>query len=113
MLKNLTSKNTISNELRFCNTILSKATGLMFSRKTNKSLIFTYDKEKKESLHMLFVFYPIDVIFLDKDKKVVEIKENFKPFTFYNPKHKAQYIIELPSGTVDASKTKVGHKISF
>ena len=65
----------------------------MFSKR--KNLVFVFDKEVKESLHMFFVFYPIDVLFLDKDKRVVEIKRNFKPFKFYFPKNKAQYIIEL------------------
>ena len=62
---------------------------------------------------MLMVFYPIDVLFLDKDRKVVELKENFRPFAFYTPKNNAQYIIELPKNTVKKSKTKLGDKISF
>ena len=39
---------------------------------------------------MFFVFFPIDVLFLDKNKKVVELKENFKPFSIYFPKNKAK-----------------------
>ena len=62
---------------------------------------------------MFFVFYPIDVLFLDKNKKIVEIKENFKPFTLHNPKNKAQYIIELPKGTIKQTKTGIGDTISF
>ena len=62
---------------------------------------------------MLFVFCPIDVLFLDKNKKVVEIKENFMPFTFYTPKNKAKYVIELPSDLIRKTRTEVGDKISF
>ncbi len=83
----------------------------MFSKP--KTLIFDFGKEKIIPLHMLFVFFPIDVLFLDKNKKVAEIKENFKPFSFYNPKNKARYIIELPFNTIKNSGTKSGDKISF
>jgi len=62
---------------------------------------------------MFFVFYPIDVIFLDKNKIIVEIKENFKPFTFYTPKNKAKYIIELKNNTIKETNTKIGDIISF
>lgn len=70
-----------------------KAKGLMFSRMRN--LIFVFDEEKIISLHMLFVFFPIDVLFLDKDKRIIEIKRNFRPFTFYTSKNKAKYVVEL------------------
>jgi len=56
-----------------------------------------FGKEKHTSLHMFFVFFPIDVYFLDKDKKVVEIKKNFKPFTIYSAKNKARYLVESPA----------------
>ena len=84
----------------------------MFSRQP-KTLIFIFDSEKIVPLHMFFVFYPIDVLFLNKNKKVVETKENFKPFTLHNPRNKAQYIIELPKGTIKKTKTTVGDTISF
>ncbi|MBW2980931.1 DUF192 domain-containing protein [Candidatus Woesearchaeota archaeon] len=113
MLRNSTRKTTISKNLKFCNNIFSKAIGLMFSKKKDRALVFTYKKEIRESLHMLFVFYPIDVLFLNRDKKIVEIKQNFRPFTFYMPKNKAQYIVELPAGSVKGSKTKVEDKLSF
>ena len=79
--------------MEIVNSVLGKARGLMFSRK--KDLMFVFDKEKKISLHMFFVFFPIDVLFLDTDKKIVEIKKNFKPFSYYRPKNKARYVIEL------------------
>ena len=85
----------------------------MFSKKTNKALVFDFYKEKIISLHMLFVFYPIDVLFLSKDKKVVEIKQNLKPFRLYTPKNKARYVVELLLGTIKKSKTKLEDKISF
>lgn len=62
---------------------------------------------------MFFVFYPIDVIFLDENYKVVDFKEDFKPFTFYTSKKPAKYIIELKSGVIKNTKTKLNNFIIF
>ena len=66
----------------------------MFSRK--KNLLFEFEKEQKIPLHNFFVFYPINLVFLDKSKKVIEIKKNFKPFRVYTSKTKAKYLLETP-----------------
>ncbi len=44
---------------------------------------------------MFFVFYPIDVLLLNQNKEIVEIKHNFRPFTFWNSKEKGKYVVEL------------------
>lgn len=112
-LINKTKKRIIVEKTALCRTVFKRAAGLMLSKKENKALIFIFSKEKIVPLHMLFVFYPIDVIFADKNKKVAEIKENFKPFTFYSPKNKAMYVVELPAGTIKKSRTEVKDVLSF
>jgi uncharacterized protein len=94
----------------FLKSFFSKGIGLMFRKKINKPYIFIFNKEKIISLHMFFVFMPIDVLFLDKNKKVVE-KTTLKPFTIYTPKNKAKYVIELPKGY--ANKISKKDKILF
>ena len=113
MIKNSTKRAVIIKNSIFTDGILSKFIGLMFSKKQNRGLIFRFNKEKIISLHMFFVFYPIDVLFVDKNKIVVDKKENFKPFTFYKPRKKAMYVIELPNKVIKKSKTELGDKIQF
>ena len=112
IIKNDAKRRIICTGAKLCKSIFSKAAGLMFSKKP-KALIFIFKKEKIVPLHMLFVFFPIDVLFLDKNKEIVEIKESLMPFAFYTPKKKAAYIIELPEGAVKKAKTELGDKISF
>jgi uncharacterized membrane protein (UPF0127 family) len=71
--------------------------------------VFEYEKDTSVPLHMWFVFFPIDVYYLNKDLKVIEAKKNFKPFTFYTPKNKARYVLETPS----PSNLNVGDTVSF
>ena len=111
-IKNTTKRTVIAENSNICKNIIAKSLGLMFALKP-KTLIFTFKKEEIVPLHMLFVFYPIDVLFLDKNKGVAEIKESLMPFSFYTPKNKAQYVIELPKGTIKKTKTALGNKIQF
>lgn len=103
MIKN--KNKIISKKERYCTTLLSQSLGLMFRRKQN--LVMIFKKEKKARLHNFFVFYPIDVLLLDKNKKIVEIKKNFKPFTIWNSKKKGKYVVELGF----SSKYKVGDRL--
>lgn len=79
---------------KICNSLFSMARGLMFSKK--KTLIFILNKVKKQDLHMFFVFFPIQVYYLDPFHKIIEIKEDFKPFRMYKAKNKAKFIVESP-----------------
>ena len=111
-IKNITRKTLLSENAKLCKSIFSKARGLMFAKKP-KALIFIFKKEKIVPLHMFFVFYPIDALFLNRNKEIIEIKESLMPFEFYTPKNKAMYTIELPESTIKKTKTNIGDKISF
>jgi len=90
-----------------------KYIGLMFKFKIENNLIFEFKKEDIYPVHMFFVFFPIDVVYLNKDKVVIEIKENLKPFSYYKPKNKARYIIELEKNFIKKNKIKITDKIQF
>ena len=110
MLINKTKKTILSKKPKLCKTILSKTIGLMFHTKP-KTLIFAWKKEKIISLHMFFVFFPIDLLYLNKNKEIIEIKTSLKPFSIYNPKYPAKYLIESPSKTI--TKIKLKDKLEF
>ncbi|MFA6460976.1 MAG: DUF192 domain-containing protein [Candidatus Woesearchaeota archaeon] len=93
MILNQTNQKVISKKERVCTSLLSQGIGLMFRRKQNLLMIFP--EERKVSLHNCFVFYPIDVLLVDKDFKIVEIKKKFNPFMFWNSTQKGKYLIEL------------------
>jgi len=112
MLKNKTKNKILAKKEILCKSPFSKALGLMFSRK-HKTLLFVFNKEKISSLHMFFVLFPIDVLYLDKNKKVVQLRENFKPFRILIAKKPAKYIIELPNKTIEKTNTRLGDIIVF
>ena len=113
-LLNKTRNKILVNHIRFCLTPLSQSHGLMFSGFINdKALIFDFQKSRRINLHMFFVFFPIDIIFLDSRKKVVELKTGFMPFTLYKSVKKARFLIECSAGVIEESNTRVGDVIEF
>lgn len=94
-----------------CRSAWSRGRGLMFSKK--KTLIFHFQKPTRSSLHMFFVFFPIDVIALDQNKKVIEIKENLSPWNFFTGKKSASFLIEAPAGFIRREKIRLQDTILF
>ncbi len=93
MITNASKDLIISQKELVCNSLLSQARGLMFRKKQN--LVMVFRNEQKVSIHNFFVFYPIDLVFLNEKREVVEIKRDFKPFCFYKSKERAKYLIEF------------------
>ena len=98
MIRNLTNNDVLATKVRHCDTFLSRAQGLMFHRPLTKdeALIFVERRESisRAAIHMFFVFFPIAVIWLDADKRVVDkvLAQPFRPY--YAPRQPAQYYIE-------------------
>ena len=114
MIINKTKERVITHNLKVVSSVFGKAIGLMFHKRIKDfGLVFEFGSEKKVSLHNFFVFFPIDLVFLDSKWEVVELKERFMPFTLYIPKEKARYIIELPAGTIRQTGTELGDIINF
>ena len=95
-----------------CRDLISKGLGLMFKRKP-ETMVFVFDKEQKVPLHMMFVFFPIDVVYLDSRFNIVELVKELKPFRYYNPQHVAKYVVEFPVGTIEEERLKLGNKVIF
>ena len=55
------------------------------------------------SIHMFFMFFPIDVIFLNEANEVVFVKENVKPWSVIWPVKGAVAAIELPAGAISGT----------
>ena len=111
MILNADTNKVLSRSETYCKTPWEQAWGLMFSKKQTK--VFVFKKPIRDILHMFFVFYSIDALFLDSKKKVIEMKKAFKPFQVYKMKKAAQYIIECPAGTITKTKTALGHTFQF
>jgi hypothetical protein len=114
MITNTTTKTELASMQTMCKNPFMRSKGLMFTPLLiDRGYIFVFPKDVLAAIHMFFVFYPIDIMWLSADKKILEFRERVLPFTFATPKVKSRYFIELPSGTIKETKTKVGDSISW
>lgn len=90
-----------------------QARGFMFSTPGDRAKIFLFMPVRRVSLHMLFVFGPIDVLVLDGAGKVSAMNEGFRPWTLWDAKIKGSAVVELPAGTIARTKTRVGDLIKL
>jgi len=116
MLFNKTKGNRVISRVKFAEGFLGKFKGLMLEKRQNfdYALVFDFEGEKKTgaSIHMMFVFFPIDAVYLNKEKKVVDIAMSLKPFAInYTPRKKSAFLLELPEGY--AKGISIGDKISW
>src|SRR5947208_16767060 len=58
--------------------------------------------DRAPSVHMFFMRFPIDVLFLDRDRKVVRIVERLRPWRIAGSR-RAAAALELPAGAAAAA----------
>lgn len=116
-LINQTNKSVVCSRVVFAKTAFEKCRGLMFREKKSfdYALVFDFGRASKRAaaIHMLFVFFPIDVVYL-RDGNVVDLYRGVMPFTPHlAPKARADTLIELPQGAIWHSGIKMGDKINI
>lgn len=60
------------------------------------------------SIHTCFMRFPIDVLFIDRDGRVVRAVERLVPFRFVSGGRGARRTVELPSGTIERQRLTHG-----
>ena len=63
------------------------------------------------AIHTIGMMFSFDVVMIDKDFKVVSLKELVKPFRVILPKLRAETVIELPAHTIFRSRTEIGDEL--
>jgi len=109
-----TTGKVLTNKVELADTFWRRFRGLMFRRRfpRDSALLFKLPKPGCYGIHMFFVRFPIDLLYLDSRFVVVELREGLRPWRTHRPKAIANYLIELPAGTISRSNVKIGHKIT-
>ena len=64
-------------------------------------------------VHTIGMLFPIDLIFLDREKNVVHVEEHVKPFRISRVSLRSHSVLELPAHTVFRTGTCVGDHLEF
>jgi uncharacterized membrane protein (UPF0127 family) len=98
-LNNATTPHSTDIHLTLCNTFFLKFKGLMFQKEIipSEGLVFDEFKDTKinTAIHMLFMRFPIGVLWVNSDHVIVS-KVLAKPWKLmYSPEKPARYVIEV------------------
>jgi uncharacterized membrane protein (UPF0127 family) len=86
------------DEVRLANTFLTRLRGLMFTSSPAPGAGLWL--RPCQGVHTFWMFFAIDVIFLDRELRIVRLVENLRPFRLTRPHFAAHSVIELESGTI-------------
>ncbi|MFC7216374.1 DUF192 domain-containing protein [Saliphagus sp. GCM10025334] len=91
---------TLATTVDTADSLLQQTRGLMFRRSLpdDYALAFRFDRAKTRDIHMLFVFVPLDVIWVADG--VVQRVETLRPWRGF-ARDRADLILELPAGAAD------------
>jgi len=64
-------------------------------------------------VHTFAMRFPIDVVYLDRDRKVIHLEEDLKPWRMAAIRAKATSVIEVPTGAIQESQTTLGDQIDI
>lgn len=99
--------------------ILKLQQGLMFRKSLSleKSMLFVFKKEDYHDFWMKNMNFPLDIIWINKDKFIVGITKNAQPCLqgceTFTVQEKVKYVLEVISGFADKYQIRVGDKVEF
>jgi uncharacterized membrane protein (UPF0127 family) len=65
------------------------------------------------SIHCFFMSIPIDVLYLDKEDRVVGMDKNLRPWRIGGFYRGARRVLELPSGTLAQNMIAIGERLEI
>ncbi|WP_179884871.1 DUF192 domain-containing protein [Bacillus sp. AFS015802] len=97
-MEETTLYRTIPYPLKKADRFLLRLRGLMFRKKPlqEEGIWIT----PCNSIHMFFMRFSIDAVFLDREQRVIKLIPDLHPWKMTLPVRHAHSVIELPSGSI-------------
>lgn len=96
--------------------------GMMFRTELapNRGMLFIHGESGLYQYHMYQTIIPLDILWLDTKKKIVEMSPDTPPCKtrasqcpLYGGNEEAQYVLELAAGSIAEHKLRVGARLQF
>jgi hypothetical protein len=90
--------------------------GLMFrdSLATDRGMLFVFKKEGIYKFWMKNMRFPLDIIWISQDKRIVDIRQNAQPCQgpceSMVPAGQARFVLEVSAGFIQRHRLKIGDK---
>lgn len=111
-------ENKVSIKAELADTNIKRTKGLSNKEKLaeNQGMLFVFEKPGFYSFWMKEMKFPIDILWIDSEQKVIDLTENLSPETFpqiFQPLKPVQYVLEVNAGFIKKYNIKIGDKIKI
>ena len=82
----------------------------------DQGMFFIFEKSENHPFWMREMQFPLDIIWLDENYKVVYIEKNIDPATYpksFGPDVPTQYVLEINAGWTEKNKINAGSQAVF
>jgi uncharacterized protein len=105
-------------KLEVANNGITRARGLSNRNQLEegRGMLFVFTETEKPGFWMKDMRFPIDIIWINDNLKIVEANKNISPNTYptvFYPTSPVKYVIEVPAGYFDRHLLKIGDSISL
>ena len=77
-------------------------------------MLFRFDVNQPVCVWMKDMKFPLDILWLDADRRITYSKQNVQPDTYPQAFcHDAQYVVEVNAGTIKAANLRLGQQLTF
>lgn len=108
---NQKSGKALAKNLLLADTLLSRMKGLLGSKGLERGEGLWI--KPCNGVHSFGMRFPIDVVFLDREHRVIAVRPSLPPNRLTRLYFKATSVLELPSGTAEQTATVPGDCISI
>ncbi len=108
---NLTAKKELAGDVSVASNILKRIKGLLGTNELNIGEAMWI--RPCTSIHTFFMRFPIDVILLNKQNRIIALRKGLRPNRMTPIYLQAASVLELPEGIICATSTRVGDEIEF
>ncbi|HUK48313.1 MAG TPA: DUF192 domain-containing protein [Terriglobales bacterium] len=106
---NKTRETFLAFRVAVADSVLGRLVGLLGRRSLPQdSGVWIVPSNAVHTIGMLFSF---DLVLIDKNFKVVGLRELVRPFTITWPNHRAESVLELPAHSIFRSRTQIGDQL--
>jgi uncharacterized membrane protein (UPF0127 family) len=110
---NRTRQTFLATQLRIAETHWSRFRGLMCTDSGSFLKGCGVWLVPSRGVHSFAMRFPIDVIYLNREKTVVHLEQNLKPWRVAPVRLNAASVLELPANTLHETQTAVGDQIEI
>ena len=110
-LINQTKGTLLAEDVIFANTPFKRIKGLLGKKNLleGQALII----KPCNCIHTLFMCFSIDVLFVDKNNKIVKVLAQLVPFRLSKLYWNSKIVVELPCGKVNFTQTQDGDSLQL